>query len=102
MTLAAWLNTAWMLKCAGEARAFRQATRRVVETQSQVLAAVLHRNRDTEFGSAHGFRYIKDARDYQKCLPLSRYDDYAESIQRIAVGQPKVLTRDRVELLEPT
>jgi GH3 auxin-responsive promoter len=102
MTLAAWLNTAWMLKCAGEARAFRQATRRVAESQSQVLAAILHRNRDTEFGRAQRFRYLKDARDYQKCVPLSRYDDYAEPIQRIAAGQANVLTRDRVELLEPT
>jgi hypothetical protein len=96
MSLVAWLNTAWMLKCAGEARAFRQATRRVAETQSQVLAAILHRNRDTEFGRAHRFRYLKDAREYQKCVPLSRYDDYVEPIQRIATGQANVLTRDRV------
>jgi GH3 auxin-responsive promoter len=102
MTLAAWLNTAWMLKCAGEARAFRQATRRVAESQSQVLAAILHRNRNTEFGRAHGFRHLKNARDYQKSVPLSGYDDYAEPIQRIATGQTNVLTKDRVELLEPT
>jgi hypothetical protein len=102
MTLAAWLNTAWMLKCASEARAFRQATRRVAESQTQVLAAILHDNGDTEFGRAHGFRHIRGVRDYQAAVPLSRYDDYTESIERIAAGRANVLTRDRIELLEPT
>ena len=58
MTLAAWLNTAWMLKCLPEAQAFRRATRRVSQTQAALLAALLRRNRDTEFGRTHGFSGI--------------------------------------------
>ena len=43
-----------------------------------------------------GRRFTKSA------YPCRRYEDYAEAIGRIAEGRRGVLTRDRVELLEPT
>src|SRR5260370_4897369 len=109
MRVAAWLNAEWMWKCAGEASAFRRAARRPAECQAEVLAAILRRNRDTEFGQAHGFSRIvpklqfgNETRAYQERVPLSSYEDYQESIQRIARGHHGILTADRVELLEPT
>jgi GH3 auxin-responsive promoter len=102
MSLAGSLNTAWMLKCAAEARAFRRATHRVADEQARVLGAILRRNRDTEFGRAHGFGAIGDPRSYQGRVPVARYDDLAGSIDRIAAGQRGVLTAERVRLLEPT
>ncbi len=35
-------------------------------------------------------------------MPLSRYEDYADAIERSAAGEAGVLTRERVTLLEPT
>ena len=102
MTLAAWLNTAWMLKYLPEARAFRRATWRVSQTQAALLAALLRHNRDTEFGRAHGFSGIASVRAYQERVPLSGYEDYAPFIERIAAGKARVLTVDPVQLLEPT
>jgi GH3 auxin-responsive promoter len=102
MSPAGLLNTAWMLKCANEARAFRRATRRVAEAQAGVLIEILRRNRDTEFGRAHGFGEIGDVREYPRRVPLARHDDLAGSIDRMAAGQGGVLTADRVRLLEPT
>ncbi|TMQ32477.1 MAG: GH3 auxin-responsive promoter family protein, partial [Planctomycetota bacterium] len=102
MTLAAWLNTAWMLKYLPEARAFRRATWRVSQTQAALLAALLRHNRDTEFGRAHGFSGIASVRAYQERVPLSGYEDYAPFIERIAAGKAGVLTADPVQLLEPT
>jgi GH3 auxin-responsive promoter len=102
MTWAAWLNTAWMLKCVPEARAFQRATRRVRQTQAALLAAILRRNRDTEFGRARGFSGIASVRAYQESVPPSTYEDYAPAIERIAAGQAGVLTADPVQLLEPT
>jgi GH3 auxin-responsive promoter len=102
MSLAGILNTAWMLKCATEARAFRLATRQVADTQSTLLGEILKRNRDTHFGRAHGFRDIGDVRRYQECVPISRHDDLVESIDRIAAGERGVLTAEPVRLLEPT
>lgn len=96
------LNTAWMLGCAREARAFSAATRRVETAQSRVLQEMLAANRETVFGRRHGFSRIGSARDFQQRVPLSRYEDYATLIARIGAGAPNVLTRDAVELLEPT
>jgi hypothetical protein len=95
-------NSAWMLACSREASTFAKATQQVAKTQVEVLAAILQENRDTEFGRAHGFRTIAGAEAYQARVPLSRYEDYAQAIGRIAEGKHGVLTRARVELLEPT
>jgi hypothetical protein len=102
MNPARWLNSAWMLRCWGEARAFRRATGCVAATQAEVLATILRRNRDTDFGRTHRFSRLDGPHAYQASVPLSRYDDYAEAIRRIGEGDRDVLTRDPVELLEPT
>ena len=102
MNAAWWLNSAWMLRCSGEARAFHRATGRVADAQAEVLAAILRRNRDTEFGRKHGFSRLDGPRAYRERVPHSRYDDYADAIRRIGEGERGVLTRDPVGLLEPT
>lgn len=102
INLAYWLNTAWMWKCRRESGRFRRATRSVAETQTAVLRSILRENRSTAFGRRHRFASIDDARRYQQQVPLSTFDDYADDIARIAAGQPNVLTRRPVELLEPT
>jgi hypothetical protein len=102
MSLAAALNTAWLLKSAGPAWLFRRATRLVAEVQTRLLARLVERNRDTDFGRTHGFRHVRGPRDFQKCVPLSRYEDYGEAVRRIGAGEANVLTAERVRLLEPT
>ncbi|HZY86621.1 MAG TPA: GH3 auxin-responsive promoter family protein, partial [Gemmataceae bacterium] len=62
MSLAAALNTAWLLKSAGPAWLFRRATRRVAEVQARLLARIVERNRDTDFGRTHGFRHVRGPR----------------------------------------
>jgi hypothetical protein len=102
MTLAYGLNTAWMWTCRREARAFRRATHAVAETQETLLRSILTANRDTSFGKRHGFASVTSLEDYRRRVPLSTYETYAPFIREIAAGRPKVLTSDRVELLEPT
>ncbi len=102
MSLLGLLNTAWMLACSREARQFAKATQHVAKTQTEVLASILRQNRETEFGRGHRFHTMDGPRAYQEHVPLSRYEDYVEAIGRIAEGQRGVLTRDRVELFEPT
>jgi hypothetical protein len=102
MTGAALLNAAWLLKCAGPAWSFRRATRRVAEVQARLLAGIVARNAGTDFGRAHGFAGARTPRDFQKRVPLSRYEDYAGAVARVAAGEANVLTAERVRLLEPT
>src|SRR5262249_34997677 len=102
MSLAWWLNSAWMWKCRREAGRFTAATRAVRRTQESHLQEIILRNQETWFGRKHGFRQIRQARDFQRQVPLSQYDDCVEAVSRIAAGERQVLTREPVELLEPT
>ena len=87
-----WLNTAWMLKCAGERALFGRACRRVAQTQACVLRQILHANQDTWFGRRHGFAKIGSPREFQEHVPLATYDDFCPLISRIGEGEAGVLT----------
>jgi hypothetical protein len=102
MTLAYWLNTAWMWSCRREARAFQQATCAVAQTQHALLRGLLAANRDTLFGRQHGFASIHSTQEYQRHVPLSSYEAHAPYIREIAAGKGGILTAEPVELLEPT
>ena len=102
MKLPYWINTAWMLKCQFEAKAFRRATRSVAQTQAGVLRSILKSNAYTIFGQRHGLHAIPNVLRYQQQVPLSTFDDCYEYIEQVAAGVPNVLTRQPVELLEPT
>ncbi|MBY0521972.1 MAG: GH3 auxin-responsive promoter family protein [Gemmataceae bacterium] len=102
MSAAGWLNSAWMLKCAPERVVFEWACRHVEQTQERILTDILRANRDTVFGMTHHFDGITNARTYQKRVPPAVYEDFAEPIRRVAEGEPNVLTREPVTLLEPT
>lgn len=91
-----------MLACLSEAQAYRRASRRVRHTQQGLLKQIVTRNSDTSFGKRHRFASIQSIRDYQRAVPLSKYEDYAPSIERIARGEQNVLTSEPIDLLEPT
>jgi hypothetical protein len=102
MNPAFWLNTAWMWKSCVELRAFRQATRAVADAQAALLRSTLGGNRHTEFGHRHSFGTIGSVEQFQRNVPLSTYDTYRQSIERIGAGEWNVLTQERIRLLEPT
>lgn len=79
--------------------------------QARLLGRVLARNADTEFGRAHGFgRLLRGGpggdrlgvAGFQRAVPLATWDDLADAVARVAAGQPRVLTAERVRLLEPS
>ena len=96
------LNTAWMLACRREWRAFQSALYDPAAAQTAVLQRILQANADSRFGRRHGFHGIHDASTFQDRVPAADYDTYREHIDRIAAGEPNVLTAERVRLLEPT
>lgn len=102
MSLASFCNTCWMATCYREAQAFARDSTNVGRTQAALLQQIVAKNSYTRFGGKHGFASIKTTADFQRAVPLSTYDDYCDSIERIADGEPNVLTADRVRLLEPT
>lgn len=102
MSAAWWLNSSWMLSGAPERAAFAWASRHVAGTQQRLLRQMLHANRDTSYGVRHDFRRISSPRDYPRRVPPVTYSDLEPLVERIAAGEPNVLTAERVRLLEPT
>ena len=102
MNWAYWLNTGWMLACAPAARKFHEATRDVARTQADLLREMLDTNRDTAIGRQFDFASLRDPMAFLQCVPLATYETYADAVGRIAQGEPNVLTREPVTLLEPT
>jgi hypothetical protein len=99
---AGWLNAAWMIASAAEACHFRGTMRYVAAAQSELLADLLRRNCDTAYGRAHRFGLVRSPREFQDRVPLTTHVEHAPFIERVAAGEPAVMTREPVELLEPT
>lgn len=53
------------------------------EVNNEVLMRILRENQDTEYGRIYGFADITSVEEYQKKVPVTMYDDYAEYIVRM-------------------
>ena len=65
-----------------------------VHVQERFLKGLLSRNAQTEYGKKCGFSGLRTVEDYQKQVPLSRYDDYEPLIERQIGGERGLLTVD--------
>lgn len=88
--------------CRMASQQFYQAIKNTERTQHKKLAQILRDNRDTDIGERHSFRNIKSVTDFRKAVPITTYEDYEDFIAQIADGKQRVLTGDRVLMLEPT
>lgn len=95
-------NVGWALTNLPSWWRYRRALERPAEVQARLLHRYLRRNAETAFGQAHGFGRIRSVEDYRARVPLRRYDEYGPFVQRIAGGEPHVLTAERVTRLALT
>src|SRR6266704_2222424 len=89
-------NLLWFLYSFGMSRRWKRATRDVSGTQAAVLKHILSENADSEFGREHHFAGVNSVELYQRAVPLRSYEEFQPYIERIADGQPQVLTAQRV------
>lgn len=92
----------WWLSCLPEALAFQRACHQVARCQERLLAHLLTRHAGSAFGRQHRFARLHGADEYRAAVPVRDYDEFSPWIERIAAGELRVLTEDRVRLLEPT
>lgn len=92
-----WLAT----NVAGYLR-FRAALANPERAQRAILLRYLQENTETAFGRQHRFAGIRTVCEFQERVPLATYSDLAPWIDRIALGEPNVLTRSPVRTLELT
>lgn len=62
--------------------------------QRRVLADLLAFNAGTEFGRGHNFHRVRTLADFRKAVPVGDYAALAPCIERMAAGEPNVLTAD--------
>lgn len=74
----------------------KNTSERSAEVQMQLLAELMHRNRETVYGKKYGFGAIKTVGEFQKKVPLCVYGDYEDYILRIIAGEERVLTEEPV------
>ena len=57
-----------------------------------LLMRIVRDNENTEYGKKYGFSEIRSVEDYKKKVPFSKYDDYAEAIERMTRGEENLIT----------
>ncbi len=65
--------------------------------QREVLASLIARAKDTEFGRRHTFGAIKGYDDFVKNVPVATYEDVKDDIDRMRHGERDVLWPGRVK-----
>jgi hypothetical protein len=95
-------NIIWFLSTINNTIAYKLAGANVVKVQKKILFDTLRKNAGSAFGQKHNFANINTIKEWQESVPLSSYEDYEEYVEQIKKGQEKILTEDKIILLEPT
>ena len=72
------LDATPLLRLYARRRLRRLAALRPVEAQERQFAELITRARETRFGRAHGFSRIRNVEDFQRRVPLRRYEQFWE------------------------
>lgn len=73
-------------KDAAALRFVEEVTEKCEEVQERVLAEILSRNADTEYLKRHGLKGAIDRETFKRKVPVVKYEDIQQEIQRIANG----------------
>ncbi|MFP4056138.1 MAG: GH3 auxin-responsive promoter family protein [Candidatus Brocadiia bacterium] len=79
---------AWLVRIAlwRRMRQVEHALREPARTQERLLLRMVRRARDTEWGRAHGYAAIRSVADFQRAVPICRYEDAAPLWHRAFEG----------------
>jgi hypothetical protein len=70
---------------------FERSTRDLRGIQKRVLLNRIAKNRDSSFGSDHGFGGISSVADFRMRVPVTDYEYYEPYIQRMKAGQTSAM-----------
>ncbi|MBD3883361.1 GH3 auxin-responsive promoter family protein [Phormidium tenue FACHB-886] len=81
---------------------FVRKTQQVVAAQEKFLLTLLRTHQHTEWGRQHSFAAIETIDQFRQQIPILPYSSYEPFMERIANGEPNVLTPDPVIYLNLT
>ena len=64
--------------------------------EETLLERILRPNEGCEFGRQHGFSSIRTVREYQRGVPICRYEELRARIERMQRGESNVLVTEPV------
>lgn len=94
------LGAGYTASLAASWRTFRQATFRPEDAQANLLGGIVEACQDSVQGQRYHLKTVQSLKDYQERVPIRNYDAYAQDINDVARGMPKVLTASPVKMLE--
>ena len=62
------------------------------QMQRMILKNLMRTNKNTDYGKRNRFRDVRSIEDYQRIVPFSAYEDYADYIRRMANGEKNLIT----------
>ena len=77
-------------------------SKNILAIQENKLKEILENNKGTLYGKKYNFDKIKTIQDFQKEVPLSKYEDYLPYIEKIKMGEEHILTYEKVKIFELT
>lgn len=91
------LSERFYLKCISDGIEVRKSlevmTQDPMKYNAKLLKKILEDNRNTEYGEKYNFKDIKSIEEYQKNVPITDYDSYADYIYRMTEnGERNLLT----------
>lgn len=81
---------------------FLYKTRHSAATQERFLLSLLQAYQGTELGKKYHFTDIKTIEQFRERLPILPYSSYEPYLERIARGEPNILTSDPVVFINLT
>lgn len=73
-----------------------------IQYQRKLLFEILKKNQYTDYGIELGFKDIHSIREFQRRVPIVKYEDLEERIEQIKNGKLNILTNKRVIYLATT
>ncbi len=67
-----------------------------MDRQKEFLLNVLRHQAQTEYGQSYDFAHIKTIEEYQKRVPLTKYQDYEPYYERMKLGETGLLFKDEL------
>ncbi len=64
-----------------------------VEVQEKTLLKIMEKNKNTEYGKKIGFKDVHSVEDFQRIVPLTTYDDYADYVERMIEGEDNLMMK---------
>jgi hypothetical protein len=72
-------------------RMLYRSSRQIVSEQNRVLNEIVNSCKDTAFGKEHGFKSIKNIKDYRNAVPIRDFEGHRSYIERMCRGESDVL-----------